>query len=200
MLQAVSTSKRMFTFGSIRTYGNTHDSLAFKVSSLGEAMTDGRFPAGFCLVGDEAYMASNQMLTPWPGVLLSRRKDSFNFYQSRMRIPIECSFGLLVQRWGILWRSIRLEMRKVPALIQCLLMLNNIATKAGVDARKLCSKTIAYQCKKRATPNLELHINPPEPGRRRDREPSARRIEISNILDQVGLYRPQRSRWGRNRL
>ena len=34
------------------------------------------------------------------------KEDSFNFYLSRHRTCIERDFGLLVARWGILWRPL----------------------------------------------------------------------------------------------
>jgi hypothetical protein len=32
--------------------------------------------------------------------------DNFDFYQSSTRMAIECAFGILIRRWGLLWRSL----------------------------------------------------------------------------------------------
>ena len=157
----------------------------------------GELPTEYYLMGDEAYRCTNQLLTPFPGRRLSRVKDAFNFWQSRLRINIECSFGLLVQRWGILWRPLRMKLNRVGKLILCLLSLNNIATRAGLDAREMCRKTAAYARKCDAAPYLELNRRIIH-GRRRDLERSTRRIQVMNALDSAGLVRPVRSRWGLN--
>ena len=32
--------------------------------------------------------------------------DNYDFYQSSNRMAIECAFGILVRRWGLLWRPL----------------------------------------------------------------------------------------------
>ena len=41
------------------------------------------------------------MCSPFRNVS-SGPKDAFNYYHSRLRITIECAFGILVHRWGVL--------------------------------------------------------------------------------------------------
>lgn len=198
VLQAVCDADRIFRFGSCQAYGNTHDSLAFSISSLGKKLDSGEFPELYFIVGDEAYRASDYLLAPFSGRQLPRDKDTFNFFQSRMRINIECAFGLLVQRWGILWRPLRIKMRKVPRLLLCLLGLNNIATRCGLSARRMATKTAAAMRKSGATPFLEHTENYQCRGRRRDLERSTRRMLLTAALRNAGLARPARSRWGLN--
>ena len=54
-------------------------------------------------------------------------KDAHNFYQSQVRIRVECSFGMLVHRWAILRRPfpVNMPLRKVTALTYCLCKLHN---------------------------------------------------------------------------
>lgn len=61
-------------------------------------------PGGFWIADDDAYVCSSYMLTPYPGWNIGQKKDTFNFCQSSCRIHIEQAFGMLVCRWGILWR------------------------------------------------------------------------------------------------
>ena len=89
VLQGICDAKRRFIYGSVKCYGNTHDSQAFKMSELAAKLESGALPPGYYIVGDEAYAASNWLLTPFPGRRLDVMKDSFNFYQSKMRINIE---------------------------------------------------------------------------------------------------------------
>ena len=160
---------------------------------------EAELPPDNFIVGDEAYRASNVMLTPWSGRNLPVAKDAFNFYQSRMRITIECAFGMLVQRWGVLWRPLRIKTRKVPRVIIALLILNNIATRAGLKPDVIDRKTAKHQAYMKAFPMVRLHVPPPTPGRRRDLESSTTRERITHALHFAGLVRPARSTWGLNR-
>ena len=54
------------------------------------------------LNGDDAYSCSEQMVTPYPGKRLSIDKDGFNFHQSKIHITVECAFGMMHARWGVL--------------------------------------------------------------------------------------------------
>ena len=59
--------------------------------------------------------------------LPSGPRDAFNFYHSQVRINIECAFGMLVHRWGILRRAIpmRITVAKTTALVMALCKLHN---------------------------------------------------------------------------
>ncbi len=63
-------------------------------------------PIRFYGVGDEAFVCTDVLLTPWSGRSLSRDKDSFSFYLSAMRQCIERAFGVFVARWGIFRRPL----------------------------------------------------------------------------------------------
>ena len=64
---------------------------------------DGFLAPGLTLFGDNAYPSSRYMATPFKSVS-NGPKDAYNFSQSQVRIQIECAFGKLVHRWGILRR------------------------------------------------------------------------------------------------
>merc|ERR1711977_241951 len=93
-LQAICDSKKRFKLASILCPGATHDATAWAASQFSSAIAvlEGM---GFYIVGDDAYPPSEYMITPYSGSGLSEDKDNFNFYQSRLRINIECAFGML---------------------------------------------------------------------------------------------------------
>jgi hypothetical protein len=66
------------------------------------------------------------MVTPFPAVG-SGLKDDYNYYQSQLRITIECAFGMLVHRWSILRKPMPTGMHlgKVTALTMALCKLHN---------------------------------------------------------------------------
>mmetsp|Transcript_13428 Transcript_13428/g.25214 ORF Transcript_13428/g.25214 Transcript_13428/m.25214 type:complete len:164 (+) Transcript_13428:1064-1555(+) len=54
-------------------------------------------------------------------------KDAFNFFHSSLRINIECAFGMLVHRWGLLRKAIpmNITVKKTGSLVMCLCKLHN---------------------------------------------------------------------------
>ena len=59
------------------------------------------------------------MITP------TGRDDDFDFEQSSLRINIECAFGELVRRWGVLWRPLEMDFKKRAPVIGCCIRLHN---------------------------------------------------------------------------
>lgn len=51
--------------------------------------------------------------------------DAFNFYLSSSRIHIECAFGELVRRWGILWKTLQFDLDKCQRIVQVTMLLHN---------------------------------------------------------------------------
>ena len=95
------------------------------------------FGGKLCLFGDNAYVQSSYMCTPWKAVT-SGPKDAFNFYHSQVRINIECAFGILVHRWGMLRKAIPvgISVSRTTRLVLALCKLHNfcIANREEVAA------------------------------------------------------------------
>ena len=51
--------------------------------------------------------------------------DDFDYPQSSNRMAIECAFGILVQRWGVLWRPLRCRFDRRAPLIGACMRLHN---------------------------------------------------------------------------
>ena len=113
-MQGVCDSRGYFLDVEIRFPGAASDFFAFDESSLKKKLEkegflgnarSARFGGKLCLFGDNAYVQTPYMCTPWKAVS-GGSKDAFNFFHSQVRINIECAFGMLVHRWGILRRAI----------------------------------------------------------------------------------------------
>jgi len=86
--------------------------------------------AGYCIVGDDAYAAGEVMAVPWPGGGGGDRwRDSYNFYQTSCRVHTEQAFGMLVRRWGVFWRPLRVPFLKKPSLIRACFKLHNFCRR-----------------------------------------------------------------------
>jgi len=51
--------------------------------------------------------------------------DAFNYFLSLHRQCVERAFGILVQRWGIFWRALRVKFSRIPLLIRVCCRLHN---------------------------------------------------------------------------
>jgi hypothetical protein len=124
--QAVCDSRGRFLDISILFPGSTSDCLAFEGMSLFSKLENGILAPGLCLFGDNAYLNSIFMATPFSGIS-GGSKDAYNFYHSQLRIRIECAFGMLTHRWAILRSAIpmRISLKKAIGLVIALAKLHN---------------------------------------------------------------------------
>lgn len=132
--QAVSDAKGRFLEMSIRYGGSTSDCLAFEGSRLYQRLEDGLLIDGFCLFGDNAYINSAYMATPFKNVS-SGSRDHYNYYHSQLRIRVECAFGMLTQRWSILRTPLPLglSISRSIALVNALAKLHNFCIDCRDD-------------------------------------------------------------------
>jgi hypothetical protein len=195
-VQAVVDHRRRITYLAISSSGSTHDSTAFKDTKLYREMMAGKLPVGFYLVGDDAYSACGaQMLCPYAGRNLVHTRDVFNFYQSRTRIAVECAFGELVGRWGILWRTLRHGLPMATAIIQACARLHNWCLNHRVDNTGVSG----WQATAAEKGDCDLGGNPlpifgtTGAGRQGQSVVSPLRDDLAERLVEMGMKRPARS-------
>ena len=133
--QAVSDCRGRILDISIKCGGSSSDCLAFEASELHRRLENGLMQQDvgndrFVLFGDNAYLNTPYMATPFTNVSGDANRaaeDSYNFYHSQLRIRVECCFGMLVQRWGILRMRMPhgLSIKKIIAMINALAKLHN---------------------------------------------------------------------------
>ena len=93
-LQALCDSKRRFLFCSIGFPGSSSDHLAWESCAFKRMVEkEGFLAAGLCIFGDNAYINSTYLATPFTNA--SGTRDDYNFYHSQLRINIECAFGIV---------------------------------------------------------------------------------------------------------
>ncbi|KAJ8607509.1 hypothetical protein CTAYLR_010769, partial [Chrysophaeum taylorii] len=78
-----------------------------KYGLLAQAFENGCIPGSFFLIGDAAYCCKSWLLSPIPGSHVpGSPEDSFNYVQSALRMNVECAFGMLIRKRGVLWRKL----------------------------------------------------------------------------------------------
>ena len=127
-LQAVCDHEYRFRSITMLYGGSSSDLLSFEASNLRTRLQqEGFLKKGLCIFGDNAYVNRTYMATPYPNVPGAGELDNYNFYHSQLRIRIECSFGILVNRWGFL-RKIAPQLypiKKTIAVVCALCRLHN---------------------------------------------------------------------------
>lgn len=96
-MQALCDSNKCFTYASIQTAGSTHDATAWGCCGLSLTL-DKLEEHRLWIVADDAYPPSEYLITPYQGANSIQADTDFNYYQSRLRINIECAFGMLIRR------------------------------------------------------------------------------------------------------
>lgn len=131
-LQAICDANRRFLWFSLVGSGGQHDSLAFQGSQLYLLLEEGMLDSGNDNVhprfisADNAYACTVYMITPYPGQVGDDDfKDDFNYYLSKMRIEIECAFGMLVNRFGILWKKLCGPIARSTQIVTVCMKLHN---------------------------------------------------------------------------
>ena len=83
-LQAVSDKNGRFLDVSIKKGGSSSDCLAFEASDLFLRLEDGLLSPGLVLFGDNAYLNTMYLATPYQNVS-GGSKDNYNFFHSQVR-------------------------------------------------------------------------------------------------------------------
>jgi hypothetical protein len=124
--QAICDAKGRFLDISLLFPGSTSDVLSFESSTIYHDLENGLLAPGLCLFGDNAYINTSFMATPYSGVS-GGTKDAYNFYHSQLRINIECTFGRFVHRWAILRAAMpmNITIAKTTAMVVAMAKLHN---------------------------------------------------------------------------
>ena len=101
-----------------------HDSVSFSLSNIFEKLAGG-LPDQYFICADNAYPLVGSILKPFVRTKEATFQDAYNYYLSSLRVIIENAFGILVHRWGILWRPLRYEPVRASQIILACVHLHN---------------------------------------------------------------------------
>jgi hypothetical protein len=126
-----------FVLFSAKHTGSTNDVVAIAGCEGGRILLGKsaiELPKGYYGIGDEAFICSDTLLTPWSGRGLEQNKDSFNFLLSAMRQCIERAFGVFVGRWGLFRRPLVVGAAKWGLVTGVCAKLHNYCIRQGESA------------------------------------------------------------------
>lgn len=79
----------------------------------------------YVFIGDEAFGLSTNIMRPYGGNNLSAEKKIFNYRLSRARRYIECTFGILTNKWRILHRPLNVHTELAKSIVRTCCVLHN---------------------------------------------------------------------------
>ena len=127
----VDRNKRVL-FRSIMSRGAEHDSTAFRNSGLYAWLLDnycGLVEKGYHFIGDSAYAIKSFLHTPYDNAAHASPEDNYNFFHSSSRIVVECCFGEIDLRFGILWQPLKYSLKFNCSVIDACFVLHNFIVK-----------------------------------------------------------------------
>jgi hypothetical protein len=123
-VQAACDHNCRFVFLGLAGPGVMGDRDAIDQIPLGEMIEN--LPGLYCVIGDCAYTPTEHLVPIFGGAdAKGKANDDFNFFASQCRIRIEMAFGIMVQKWGILQKSLRVKLKNVKHLLLCIARLHN---------------------------------------------------------------------------
>lgn len=103
---------------------STNDAGMYASSDVHNAIfIDKRLPQWAHVVLDEAFGCTDQELVAWAQgkrKALSNEKDAFNYFLSKQRQSVERVFGVMVNRFGILWRQMSFSFDRYKLILVAL--------------------------------------------------------------------------------
>ena len=131
--QAMCDHLCRFTYFGVVSPGRTHDSSAFNDASELKQFIDNLTAGKYFVVSDAAYILTETLLTPYKGSQrMNEDKYAFNFYLSQLRIRIEQSFGMMVEKWRILLSPLPRSLKVSSKIIMACARLHNFCINERV--------------------------------------------------------------------
>ncbi|CAK1592153.1 unnamed protein product [Parnassius mnemosyne] len=144
VLMAVADANYYFISVDIGAYGSSSDTTVFKNSAFGKKLEGGQLilPSPtylpkdengenmpYVFVGDEAFALSEHIMRPYPRRNLSVTQRVFNYRLTLARRFVECTFGILTNKWRILHRALDVKLTTCDQIIKACCILHNYVRK-----------------------------------------------------------------------
>lgn len=152
VLQGVVDAKYRFQFIDIGGYGKQNDCGTLYESTFYKFLqNDDNFPPDqliaeinsetsmpYLYLADDAYPLRKRIMKPYGHKKLTAAQRIFNGRLSRGRRCVECTFGIIANKWRILLKSIETKPEKSDIIVKAICILHNIIIDCeGIDMNLL---------------------------------------------------------------
>lgn len=140
VLLALADANYCFVWVDIGAYGKNSDSGIFKNSSLYKKLTErsldlpepkalliqnGQTVLPYVIVADEAFGMMENLMRPYGGRSLTYAKKIFNYRLTLARRYVECTFGIMCNKWRILHRPLDVNIGFAEKIVKAICTLQN---------------------------------------------------------------------------
>ncbi|KAK5650153.1 hypothetical protein RI129_001182 [Pyrocoelia pectoralis] len=140
VLLAVADADYCFVWVDIGAFGKNSDSGIFKNSSLYKRLTEGSLDIPepkplviknksvelpHVIVADEAFGMMENLMRPYGGRSLTHPKKIFNYRITLARRYVECTFGIMCNKWRILHRPLDVNVEFAEKIVKAICTLHN---------------------------------------------------------------------------
>ena len=136
---AMCDANYCFVWVDIGAYGKNSDSGIFKESTLYKKLTENTLnipdarpisdsdtmALPYVIVADEAFGMMENLMQPYGGKMLSYEKKVFNYRLTLARRYIECTFGIMCNKWRILHRPLDVNIDFAGDIVKAICVLHN---------------------------------------------------------------------------
>lgn len=147
VLLAICDAKCNFIIIDVGAYGREGDSSIFRNSNFYNRLTAKQLdlptgkplpsediqnsgsPVPFVFLGDAAFGLSTHVMRPYPEKNLTVEKRIYNYRHCRARRIVECSFGILSNKWRVLHSCILVDLEFATTIVKCCCVLHNYVKK-----------------------------------------------------------------------
>ena len=109
-------------------FGNSAINMKFRngvISSCNKVIVEGEKEVPVCLLGDPAYPLLPYLMKEFAKGGSTAQEQFFGYRLSSARMVVECAFGRLKARFGILQRPMDFSMDDIPTTIHACFILHN---------------------------------------------------------------------------
>lgn len=149
VLMALCDANYCFIWVDVGGYGKDSDSGIFKETSLFKKLSENllnipepkcitnnendSYKLPYVIVADEAFGMTKNLMRPYGGKTLSKEKKIFNYRLSLARRYVECTFGIMCNKWRILHRPIDVNLDFAIDIVKAICVLHNfVRTRDGI--------------------------------------------------------------------
>lgn len=139
VLMAVTDANYKFIYIDVGAYGKCSDSAIFEDSVLYQKVNSGTMnlppdraisylnpiPLPFVFLADDAFALSRRVMCPYVGKTLGVEKRAFNYRHCRGRRFVECTFGILANKWRIFHRALDVDIDFAIDIVKACCILHN---------------------------------------------------------------------------